>query len=198
VLFTTAGKFTSTLHQFKKGRKVMPKQNVAQEILDFNKNAVKDGFEALNTSSNQAAKAANQILGSTPNVPEEVKKVVDLFFKENQKGLSSQRKFVESGLEIDWTSPNAPVKGLEAIEDLYNSACSQVGDMQKETNELLKKATEQLPKEAKPVVDFWNATLNSNYQIFQSFVSKNFELARKVIGDLAADAPKAGAKASTK
>ena len=176
----------------------MEKQNVVQEILDFNKNAVKEGFEALSTISNQAAKTANQILGATPNVPEEGKKVVDLFFKENQKGLSTQRKFVETGLEIDWTSPNAPVKGLEAIESLYNSAFSQVGAMQKETKELLKKATEQLPKEAKPVVDFWNETLNSNYQIFQSLVTKNFELAKKVMGDLAAEAPKADAKAAPK
>ncbi|MEI6213110.1 MAG: hypothetical protein WCP10_03305 [Desulfuromonadales bacterium] len=176
----------------------MPKQNVAQEILDFNKNAVKESFEALSSISTQAAKAANQILGATPNVPEEGKKAVDQFFKENQKGLSSQRKFIESGLEIDWTSPNASVKGLEAIETLYNSAFSQVGALQKETNELLKKATEQLPKEARPVVDFWNGTLNSNYQSFQNLVTSNFALARKVMGDLAAEAPKTETKSSTK
>ncbi|MDD2898583.1 MAG: hypothetical protein PHI31_07695 [Desulfuromonadaceae bacterium] len=176
----------------------MSKQNVAQEILDFNKNAVKESFEALNTISNQAAKAANQILDATPNVPEEGKKAVNMFFKENEKGLSSQRKFVESGLEIDWTSPNASAKGLEAIETLYNSAFSQVDSLQKETSELLKKATEQLPKEAKPVVDFWNGTLNSNYQSFQNFVTQNFALARKVMGDLAAEAPKADKKAATK
>jgi len=176
----------------------MTKQNVAQEILDFNKNAVKESFEALSTISSQAAKTANQILGATPNVPEEGKKVVDLFFKENQKGLSGQKKFVETSLEIDWTSPNASLKGLEAIETLYNSAFSQVGALQKETNELLKKATEQLPKEAKPVVDFWNGTLNSNYQNFQNFVTNNFALARKVMGDLAADAPKTETKTSTK
>jgi hypothetical protein len=176
----------------------MSKQNVAQEILDFNKNAVKESFEALSTITNQAAKTANQILEATPNVPEEGKKAVDVFFKENQKGLSNQRKFVENGLEIDWTSPNAPVKGLEAIENLYNSAFTQVGALQKESKELLKKATEQLPKEAKPVVDFWTETLNSNYQTFQNFVTKNFELAKKVIGDLAAEAPKAEAPKAEK
>lgn len=176
----------------------MKKQDVVQEILSFNKNAVKEGFEALSTMTNQAAKAASQILGATPNVPEEGKKAVDLFFKENQKGLSTQRKFVESSLEIDWSNPNAPVKGLEAIENLYDSAFSQVGALQKETKELLKKATEQLPKEAKPVVDFWTETLNSNYQIFQSLVTKNFELAKKVVGDLAAEAPKAESKTANK
>jgi len=162
----------------------MPKQNVAQEILDFNKNAVKESFEALSTISTQTAKTANQILEATPNVPEEGKKAVDVFFKENQKGLTNQRKFV--------------VKGLEAIENLYNSAFTQVDALQKESKELLKKATEQLPKEAKPVVDFWTETLNSNYQTFQSFVTKNFELAKKVIGDLAAEAPKAEATKAEK
>ena len=176
----------------------MPKQNVAQEILDFNKNAVKESFEALSMISTQAAKTANQILEATSNVPEEGKKAVDVFFKENQKGLTNQRKFVENGLEIDWTSPNAPVKGLEAIENLYNSAFTQVDALQKESKELLKKATEQLPKEAKPVVDFWTETLNSNYQTFQNFVTKNFELAKKVIGDLAAEAPKAEATKAEK
>jgi len=174
----------------------MTTQNVAQEILDFNKKTVKESFEALSTISNQAAKTANQILEATTNVPEEGKKVVDLFFKENEKGLSSQKKFVETGLEIDWASPNASVKGLEAIESLYNSAFNQVDALQKETNELLKKATEQLPKEAKPVVDFWNGTLNSNYQGFQNLVAQNFALARKVMGELAADAPKAEKKAT--
>lgn len=176
----------------------MTKQNVAQEILDFNKNAVKESFETLSTISNQAAKTANQILGATPNVPEEGKKIVELFFKENQKGLSSQKKFIESGLEIDWTSPDATIKGLEAIETLYNSAFNQVDALQKETSELIKKASEQLPKEAKPVVDFWNGTLNSNYQSFQNFVTQNFALARKVMGDLAPEAPKAEKKAAAK
>jgi hypothetical protein len=176
----------------------MQKQNGAQELLDYNKNTVKMGFEVLSSVSNQAAKTADQILGATPNLPEEGKKVVALFFKENQKGLANQKKCVETGLEIDWTSPSAPVKGLEAIESLYNSAFSQVGAIQKETKELLKKATELLPKEAQPVVDFWTETLNSNYQLFQSLVTKNFELAKKVMGDLAAEAPKAEAKAATK
>ena len=52
----------------------MTKQNVAQEILDFNKKAVKESFEALSTISSQAAKTANQILEATTNVPEEGKK----------------------------------------------------------------------------------------------------------------------------
>jgi len=176
----------------------MQKQNGTQEILDYNKNAVKMGFEVLSTVSTQAAKTADQILGATPNVPEEGKKVVDLLFKENQKGLANQKKCVETGLEIDWTSQNAPVKGLEALESLCNSAFSQADAIQKETKELFKKATDLLPKEVQPVVDFWNEARTSNSQIFQNFVSKNFELVKKVMADLAAAAPKAEAKAATK
>ena len=176
----------------------MQKQNDVQEIVDFNKNAVKIGHEVLSTVSNQAATTADKILGATPIVPEEGKKVVDLLFKENQKGLDNQKKCVETCLDIDWTSQNAPVKGLEALESLTNNAFSQVGAIQKETRELLKKTTELLPKEARPLVDFWNEARTSNSQIFQNFVSKNFELVKKVMADLAAAAPKAEAKAATK
>ncbi len=175
----------------------MQKQNFAKEIVDFNKNAVKMGYEALSTFSAQAAKTADQILEMTPNVPEEGKKVVDLFFKENQKGLTSLKKCVETGLEVDWTTQEAPVKGIEAMETLYNSAVGQATAIQKETKELFKKTSEQLPKEAKPVVDFWNEALNSNVQIFQGFVTKNFELAKKVMADVTVEAPKA-AKAAAK
>jgi hypothetical protein len=181
-----------------KGEIDMSKQNGTQELVDYNKNAVKAGFEVLSSVSTQAATAADQILGATPNVPEEGKKVVDLLFKENQKGLENQKKYVETGLEIDWTSQNAPVKSLEALENLSKSAFSQTGAIQKETRELLKKTTDLLPKEAQPVVDFWNEAFNSNFQIFQNFVTKNFELAKKVVADLAAAAPKLEAKAAAK
>jgi hypothetical protein len=181
-----------------KGEIDMSKQNGTQELVDFNKNAVKAGFEVISSVSTQAATAADQILGATPNVPEEGKKVVDLLFKENQKGLENQKKYVETGLEIDWTSQNAPVKSLEALENLSKSAFSQTGAIQKETRELLKKTTDLLPKEAQPVVDFWNEAFNSNFQIFQNFVTKNFELAKKVVADLAAAAPKLEAKAAAK
>ena len=176
----------------------MQDQKIAQEILDFNKNAVKMSFDALSSFSDQTVKATDQLLEAIPNVPEEGKKVVDLFFKENQKGLTTLRKCMETSQDVDWTSQEAPVKGIEAMESFYNSAFSQASAIQKETKELFKKTSEQLPKEAKPVVDFWNQALNSNFQIFQSFVTKNFEMAKKVMADVPAEAPKAAAKAATK
>jgi hypothetical protein len=176
----------------------MTKQNGAQEIVDYNKNVVQTGFEVLNSVSTQAATTADKILETTPNVPEEGKKVVDLLFKENQKGLDNQKKCVETCLNIDWTSQNAPVKGLEALESLCNSAFSQADAIQKESRELFKKATELLPKEARPMIDFWNETRNSNFQFFQNLVSKNFELAKKVMADLAVVAPKLEAKVAAK
>jgi len=105
------------------------------------------------------------------------------------------KNFVEASIEIDWTAKDAPVKGLEAMETLYNSAFSQSNAIQKETKDLLKKTTEQLPKEAKPVVDFWNEALNSNFQIFQSFMTKNFDFAKNGLKNATPEAPKA---ASTK
>jgi len=176
----------------------MKNQEFSQDILDFNKNAVKMGCDVLTNFSDQAAKTAGQILEITPNVPEEGKKVVDLFFKENQKGLANLKKYVDTGLEIDWSSQEAPVKGVEALESYFNSACSQASSIQKETKDLLKKTAEQLPKEAKPVVNFWTEALNSNFQIFQSFVNKNFELAKKVLAEVTPEAPKAAPKAAAK
>jgi hypothetical protein len=173
----------------------MKNEKIIQDIVDFNKNAVKMSFEALGTFYDQTAKAADHFLGATPYVPEEGKKAFNLFIKENQKVQANVKKFVETSIEIDWTSKDAPAKGLEAMETLYNSAFSQSSAIQKETKELLKKTTEQLPKEAKPVVDFWNEALNSNFQIFQSFMTKNFDFAKEGLKNVAAEAPKA---ASTK
>ncbi len=174
----------------------MQNQKITQDILDFNKNAVKSSFEALNSFSDQTAKAADQLMGTLPNVPEEGKKAVDSFFKDNQKGLTSLKKSVDAGLAIDWTTQGAPAKGIEAMETFYNSAFVQAGEVQEQANGLLKKTTEQLPKEILPVVEFWNQALNSNFQTFQGIVTKNFELAKKVLSDATAAAPKA--KAATK
>ena len=175
----------------------MQNQKTAQEVVDFNKNAVKMSFDALNSFSDQTAKAADQLMGSVPNVPEDGKKAVGTFFKENQKGLTSLKNSVEAGLEIDWTTKEAPAKGIEAMEDFYNSAFSQATAVQEQANALFSKTSEQLPKEVKPVVEFWNQALNSNFQIFQGFVTKNFEFAKKVLADVTVEAPKV-AKVVTK
>lgn len=175
----------------------MQNEKITQNILDFNKNAVKMSFEALNSFSDQTAKAADQLMGSIPNVPEEGKKAVNSFFKENQKGLNSLKKSVDAGFEIDWTAKDASMKGIDAMETFYNSAFSQAGDVQEQATVLFKKTTEQLPKEVLPVVEFWNQALNSNFMTFQSIVSKNFELAKQVLNADSADAPKS-AKAATK
>ena len=176
----------------------MPSKKVTQDFVDFNKNAVKMSFDALSTFSEQTAKAADQLLETVPNVPEEGKKAVSAFFKENQKGLDSLKSSVEAGLEIDWTSKEAPAKGIDAMENFYNSAVSHASAIQKETKASLKKTTDQLPKEIQPVVEFWNQAINNYFQIFQGLVTRNFDLAKKVLSDESAEAPKAETKAATK
>jgi len=165
----------------------MQNEKIAQDILNFNKNAVKMSFDALSSFSDQTAKAAELLLGSLPNVPEESKKAVGSFYKESQKSLTSLKTCVEAGLAIDWTAKDAGVKSLELMEKQYNNACTQAGAQQKEAKDLFKKSSEQLPKEAKPVVDFWTDALNSNFQMFQGIVTKNFEFAKKVLVDVAAE-----------
>ena len=63
-------------------------------------------------------------------------------------------------------------------------AFSQAAEIKKETKALVEKATKQLPKEAKTIVDFWNESFNTGFDFFQSYVNKNFELARKVVTDV--------------
>ena len=175
----------------------MQNEKITQDILDFNKKAVKMSFDALNSFSDQTAKAADQLLGTVPNVPEEGKKVVDTLFKENKKGLTNLQSSVEAGMEIDLTAKDAPVKGIEVMENLYNDAFSQAIAIQKEATSMFTKTSEQLPKEVKPVVEFWNQALTSNVEIFKGLVSQNFEFAKKVLTDVTEE-PKKATKAASK
>ena len=171
-------------------------QNFTQGILDYNKNVAKMSCSILGSFSDQAAKTSGQILEMTPNIPEEGKKVVDIFFKENQKGLTNLRKCVETSLDIDWTSHEAVGNGLEVMESFYNSTINQTTAIQNEAKQLFKKTSDQLPNEAKPIVECLNESFNSNFQIFQNFVTKNFALAQKVMADVVDVAPKAASKAA--
>ena len=170
--------------------------NFNKEILAFNKSAIKMSFDALSAFSDQTAVATDFLLGSIPSVPEEGKTAVSNYFKEGQKGLAGLKKHVESGLEIDWTAKDAPVKNLAAMETFCKDALSQAVEIRKETKALVEKATKQLPKEVKPLVDFWNESVNNSFEFFQNSVSKNFELAKKVVNDVSVFSPAAESKAT--
>ena len=174
----------------------METTNFNKEILAFNKSAIKMSFDALSAFSGQAAVATDSLLGVTPSVPEEGKKAVSIYFKESQKGLATLKKHVESGLELDWTAKDAPVKNLEAMESFCKDVFSQAGEIRKETKALVEKATKQLPREAKPLVDFWTESFNSGFEFFQAYVAKNFELAKKVMAEVPVVAPVTEPKAS--
>jgi hypothetical protein len=174
----------------------METPNFSKEILAFNKNAIKMSFDALSAFSGQAAVATDSLLGATPSVPEDGKKAVNSCLKEGQKGLASLKKHVESSLELDWTSKDAPVKNLDAMEAFCKDAFSQAVEIKKETKALVEKASKQLPKEAKSIVDFWNDSFNNGFELFQSYVNKNFELARKAMTDVSVVTPAAGSKAA--
>ena len=88
------------------------------------------------------------------------------------------------------------MKNLEAMETLCKDALSQAVEIKKETKALVDKATKQLPKEVKPLVDFWNESVNNSFDFFQSYVNKNFELAKKVMTDVSAVTPATEPKAS--
>ena len=174
----------------------METPNFNKENLAFNKNAIKTSFDALSTFAGQAASATDSLLGAIPSVPEEGKKAVSIYFKEGQKGLANLQTHVEKSLELDWTAKNAPLKNLEVIETFYKDAFSQVDEIKKETKALVEKATKNLPKEAKTIVDFWNESFNSGFEFYQSYVNKNFELARKALTNVSVATPAAEPKAT--
>lgn len=165
--------------------------NVNGYVLDFYKNAVKTSFDALSTFTSQSAAFTETFLGNIPAFPEEGKKVVSIYFKESQKGLALAKKAVESNLELDWTSSDAPVKSLETLEAFSKDIFKEAAVIQKELKPLVEKATEQLPKEAKDLVGFSNEMVNSGSEVFQDSVTKSFESAKKTLGDVSATVKKA-------
>jgi hypothetical protein len=169
----------------------MTTANLNNEAVAFNKNAIKMSFDALSAISNQVAVATDTFLGATPAVPSEWKKVVNTYVKESQKGLVSLKKGVESGLELDWSAKDASVKAIDAIESFYKEALSQVVEIKKETSSLTETTSKNLPKEAKSIVAFWNESFNQGFESFQSFVDKNFALAKKVTSNALIAEPKA-------
>jgi hypothetical protein len=167
----------------------METSNFNKETLAFNKNAIKTSIDALSTITGQAEVATDALLGAIPSVPEEGKKAVSIYFKESQKGLANLKTHVEKSLELDWTAKNAPLKNLEAIENFYKDAFSQADEIKKETKALFEKATKQLPKEAKSIVDFWSESVNNGFEFYQSYVTKNFEFAKKNLTDVSVITP---------
>jgi hypothetical protein len=157
-----------------------PKEFIKQ-IVDFNKNAAKIGFEAMNAFSEQNAKLTGSLMGIVPNVPEEVKKGTDLLFKEQKKSLNNLRGYVDSQLNIDWTSPDAPSKSIEVLEQFSKQAFAQAEGIKKESKQLTDKATQQLPKEALPLINVWNDAINSSFSLFQDSINKSFELSKELL-----------------
>ncbi len=161
------------------------------DFMDFYKNSIKMSFDALNAFTDQSEALTENLLGTIPSFPEEGKKVASLYFKESKKGLAILRKCVESNLDLDWTSQDAPVKSLEAIEAFSKDVFKEAAAIQKEMKPLVEKATEQLPKEAKELVDFSNKVVNSGSENLQNNVTKSFESAKKTIVDISATVKKA-------
>ena len=174
----------------------MESPNFNKENMVFGKSAVNMGFDALSSLTGQAAVASDILLAATPAIPEEERKAVSTIFKESQKILDNLKTHVEKSLELDWTAKDAPVKSLETMESFCKDAFTQAGEIMRETKTLTEKATKQLPKEAKPLVDLWSQSVNNGFEFFKSSVDKNFELARKVMTNVSAFTPATEPKAA--
>jgi hypothetical protein len=163
----------------------METKDYAKQIVDFNKKAAKIGFDVISAFSGQTAKLTDSLIDLVPNVPAEVKKGTDLMFKEQQKSLSNLQSYVERQLDVDWTSQDAPIKSIEALEQFSKQAFAQAEGIKKESKQLADKATEQLPKEAKPLVGIWNDAINNGFALFQDSLSKSFELSKELLAGAA-------------
>ena len=124
----------------------MEAQDLAKQIVGFNKNAAKIGFDTIRSFSGQAAKLTDSLIGIVPNVPEEGKKATDLLFLEQQKSLNNLQDYVDGQLDLDWTSQDAPAKSIEALEQFSKQVFAQTEEIKKESKDLAGKATEQLPR----------------------------------------------------
>lgn len=159
----------------------MEPKDFAKQIVEFNQNAAKIGFETIIDFSGQAAKMADSLINVVPNVPDEVKIANTQFFVEQKKALSNLQGYVEGQLNIDWTSQDAPLKSLEVLEQYSKQAYAQADSIKKNSKPLADKATEQLPEEVKPLVNIWNDAINSTVSLFQDSLNKSFELSKELL-----------------
>lgn len=159
----------------------MEPKDFAKQIVDFNKNAAKIGFETISAFSGQAAKLTESLIAIVPNTPAELKKGTDLLFKEQQKSLNNLQSYVDGQLNVDWTSTDAPAKSIEVLEQFSNNAFAQAEVIKKESKKLADKTTEQLPKEALPLVGIWNDAINNGFSLFQDSLNKSLELSKELL-----------------
>jgi len=158
----------------------MTTQNFNKETADFSKNVLKMSFDTISAFSSQAEVATELFLAAVPSIPEEGKKVAGTYFKESQKALVNLKKHLETGLELDLTDKDAPVKSLEALENFCSDVFSKSAEIRNETKTLVENATKHLPREAKSIVNFWNDSINFGFDAFQNYTNKNFEFAKKI------------------
>ena len=159
--------------------------------LDVYKTAFKTSFDALSAFTAQSEAFTGKLLETVPSFPEEGKKFASLYFGESQKGLALLRKCVESNLELDWTAKDASLKSFEALEAFSKGIFKEAASIQEEMKPLVEKAIEQLPKEAKELVEFSNKAVNSGSENLQDNVTKGFETAKKTLTDVSATGKKA-------
>ena len=160
--------------------------NVYGYALDFYKTAVKTSFDALSDFTDQSEALTGKLLETVPSFPEEGKKFANIYFGESKKGQALLRKFVENNLDLDWTAKDAPLKSLEALEAVSKGVFKEADAIQKEVKPLVKKATEQLPKETKQIIEMSNKVVNSGSENLEESVTESFKAVKKTLTEVPA------------
>ena len=77
----------------------MYQDNIAKQIIDFQKTAFENSYGAMVILQGQAQVAFNTVLEQTPWVPEEGRKVIDEWIQMSETGRDTFKRLIDDGFE---------------------------------------------------------------------------------------------------
>jgi len=77
----------------------MEMNNIAKQMIDFNKAAIDNSFNAMAMVQEQMGKMTGTFLSQIPGLPEEGKKAIDEWMKAYQNGLDQFKKSLDENFE---------------------------------------------------------------------------------------------------
>ena len=77
----------------------METKKIAKQMIEFNKTAFNNTFNALVSVQDQTEKMANTLLNKVPGLPEEGKKSIDNWVKTYKKGREDFKKAVDESFK---------------------------------------------------------------------------------------------------
>jgi polyhydroxyalkanoate synthesis regulator phasin len=88
----------------------MDPKELTKQMIDFNKTAFDNTFNALNIVQEQTEKVANMLVEQTPLFPQEGKKAVNDWVKTYKKGMDDFKASVDEGYKKMYSFLDKPGK----------------------------------------------------------------------------------------